>query len=196
MRVWFDGADTDHDGALSLDEFRADALRFFRVLDADGDGVLRSPEILRYERLIFPEMLGGQGGPGPQAAASAQVFGVAYGGQQGGGGFGGQAGGGHEGRGGGRSGGRHGQPSEAGPGGSSSQGAGRFGLLAEPEPVTASDLNFDGLVTREEFAARAAQRFAALDDAGAGRLTYAALEARAPHPAGRAPGYGRRPRSA
>ena len=57
-------------------------------------------------------------------------------------------------------------------------GLARFGLLGEPEPVAASDLDLDGRITRTEFAARADQRFRSLDEAEAGRLTYPELERR------------------
>ncbi|MFO0437243.1 MAG: hypothetical protein ACK5YD_01795, partial [Phenylobacterium sp.] len=35
---WFAGADVDKDGALTLQEFRADGLRFHARLDTDRDG--------------------------------------------------------------------------------------------------------------------------------------------------------------
>src|SRR5436190_13679850 len=37
---WLAQADTDHDGAVTLAEFRADALHSFKVLDTNGDGVI------------------------------------------------------------------------------------------------------------------------------------------------------------
>ncbi|MFI4950775.1 MAG: hypothetical protein ACHP7A_07020, partial [Caulobacterales bacterium] len=37
---WLTRADADHDGAVTLAEFRADALHFFKVLDVNGDGVI------------------------------------------------------------------------------------------------------------------------------------------------------------
>lgn len=53
---WFAGADADHDGALTLPEFRADAMRFFKVLDANGDGQVDSAENTAYETKIAPEI--------------------------------------------------------------------------------------------------------------------------------------------
>ena len=182
MRIWFDQADADHDGALTRGEFRNDALRFFRTLDVNSDGVIGPGELQRYERVIFPEIAFGDH-PGPQAALQTGLLRVAYAGQLGGGGMGGQPGGGGGGGGGGRHGGGKAGGDHAGQrggddGGSSSQGAGRFGLLAEPEPVSAADLNFDGRISQAEFATRADQRFDDLDAAQTGRLTYADIEAR------------------
>ena len=53
---WFAGADADKNGALTLAEFRDDAMRFFKVLDADGDGQVGGPENSAYETKIAPEI--------------------------------------------------------------------------------------------------------------------------------------------
>lgn len=58
VALWFAGADTDKDGALSREEFLADALRFFAIVDADGNGSLSSQENSRYEQELAPEILG------------------------------------------------------------------------------------------------------------------------------------------
>ncbi len=55
--AWFAGADADHDGALSRAEFRADALRFFKVLDANSDGKISDFEAQYYEYKIAPEII-------------------------------------------------------------------------------------------------------------------------------------------
>ena len=55
--AWFAGADTNHDGVISRTEFRADALRFFKVLDVTGDGRIADNEIARYEYQIAPEIV-------------------------------------------------------------------------------------------------------------------------------------------
>lgn len=62
LRAWFTGADADGDGRLTLAEFRADAVRFFKALDKDGDGILRGLELQTYEREIVPEIIGLYGG--------------------------------------------------------------------------------------------------------------------------------------
>jgi hypothetical protein len=56
LNVWFTAADTDHDGALTLSEFRADAARFFKVLDADKDRSVAGVENGIYETRIAPEI--------------------------------------------------------------------------------------------------------------------------------------------
>lgn len=69
--AWFDGADTDHDGVLTLDEFQADAMRWFKVLDRGGDGEIDPGDIEIYETRLVPEIRGGgfgdMGGPMPGA---------------------------------------------------------------------------------------------------------------------------------
>jgi len=55
--VWFNRADTNHDGALSEDEFVADAVSFFHKLDLNGDGVIDGAELSAYEQKTAPEIL-------------------------------------------------------------------------------------------------------------------------------------------
>lgn len=60
---WFAGADTDHDGALTVLEFQADAARFYATLDVNRDGEIAPDEIIRYETQIAPEVQSGIGMP-------------------------------------------------------------------------------------------------------------------------------------
>jgi hypothetical protein len=53
--TWFAGADKDHDGSVSHDEFVGDALRFFDTLDTNKDGKLTPDEVGHYEAVIAPE---------------------------------------------------------------------------------------------------------------------------------------------
>ena len=53
---WFDGADANHDGALSEAEMEADAARFFAMLDQRKDGEIDPDDIERYENVIAPEI--------------------------------------------------------------------------------------------------------------------------------------------
>jgi len=53
--AWFAGADKDRDGALTHDEFVADALRFFDTLDSSHDGKLTPDEVGHYEAVVAPE---------------------------------------------------------------------------------------------------------------------------------------------
>ena len=174
LRAWFARADADGDGALSRTEFRDDALRFFAVLDTDGNGYVDGLELQSYEHRIAPEILGRGGGPSAATKPRPRLLPAAL--QMGGGGGGGGMGGGER-RG-------HGGDDPSPSSQSEHQGLegggglARFGLLGEPEPVAAADLDLDGRITRVEFATRADQRFATLDEAETGRLTYPDLERR------------------
>jgi hypothetical protein len=164
VAAWFAGADTDHDGALTRDEFVADALRFFAVIDGDHDGVVDGFEVSNYETHVAPEILqgfqaprGGGGGGGDQARRGPPGDGGPGGGD-------GPPGGGRK-RGGGLMGGML-------------QGATPYSLLAEPQPVMGADSDFNRRITRDEAAKAAKARFALLDTDGDGRLHLADL----PHP--------------
>ncbi|MHA6718079.1 EF-hand domain-containing protein [Sphingomonas sp. RS6] len=65
--AWFDGADANHDGVLTLDEFQEDAMRWFKVLDRGHDGEIDPDDIEVYETKLVPEIRGGgfgdMGGP-------------------------------------------------------------------------------------------------------------------------------------
>jgi hypothetical protein len=156
LAAWFAGADADHDGAITAAEFQADAERFFERLDANHDGVVDGFEVSAYEQTIAPEIAAMEFDrqPGGGGEAEGQRRG---GGRRGGRGrLGGQFGG----DGGGR-----------GPAGAGHEGAGRYSLINEPEPVANADENVDSKVTLEEWRHATAHRFAALDKAKTGRLT-------------------------
>ena len=53
---WFYQADVNRDGMLTADEMRADAERFFNVLDSSRDGRIDSEERMAYEASIAPEV--------------------------------------------------------------------------------------------------------------------------------------------
>lgn len=53
---WFRGADANHDDRITPQEFAADAERFFKTLDVDGDGMIGPDEIERYETQVAPEI--------------------------------------------------------------------------------------------------------------------------------------------
>jgi Ca2+-binding EF-hand superfamily protein len=166
---WFDQADKNHDGRLTVEEMQADAERFFAVLDTNHDGEIDPDEIDHYETVIAPEV--SSGGRMEMAAVDR--------GSQGGGGRGGRGGhgrGGHRENGSGQ-GGWHGAGVNQG-----YQGAERFGLLDLPEPVISADTNFNRGVSLEEFRQAASQRFAALDVNHQGLLTLAVLETLRPAP--------------
>ncbi len=161
LETWFKGADTDHDGALSLAEFRADALRFFKVVDANGDGAIDGLENRAYETRIAPEIL---------SAAEREDDAPQGGGPHPGGGMGGGHGDGM------RKPGGHGGMSRR-------EGAARFSLINEPQPVRGADANLDWKVTVDEWSRAAARRFALLDTGQTGRLSLGDL----PRPGGMGP---------
>ena len=182
LKRWFDGADTDHDGAISPAEYRADAMRFFKMLDTDGDGVIDGIEIQTYENKIAPEITG-LGLPdesaGPRPDSGQPSGGGRRGGGMGRGGGGGHGGGGGMGRGGGggRSGGDGSGDGSGGVGGGGRragqgrEGAARYSLLNEPEPVLGADLDIDFKVSTAEWLKTADKRFGLLDTKGEGKLT-------------------------
>lgn len=56
MSQWFARADTDHDGALELNEFIADTRRQFAVMDLDKDGYITPAELADYRGpFVYPE---------------------------------------------------------------------------------------------------------------------------------------------
>jgi Ca2+-binding EF-hand superfamily protein len=58
--MWFNQADTNHDGALSRAEFIADAMRFFKIVDRDHDGEIDPGDLDHYETVLVPEIRVGQ----------------------------------------------------------------------------------------------------------------------------------------
>jgi Ca2+-binding EF-hand superfamily protein len=66
--IWFDQADTNHDGVLTQDEMEADAARFFAVLDRGKDGEIDPEDLEYYETVIAPMIrVGGYMGTEPES---------------------------------------------------------------------------------------------------------------------------------
>lgn len=169
--TWFAGADADHDGAVTFEEFTADGRRWFVSLDTDRDGRLNQDELAAYEASLrrfggmsldrprrgreegFPiiNIPGPAGGGEEIPLADTTTLGVAP-----------QA----------RSGGRRVRPSGR---------VGSYGVIAEsgffnlPQPVKSADVNVDQRVSAEEWAAATQRWFSALDTDRDGKLTLATL---------------------
>ena len=155
VSVWFAEADTNHDGKLSREEFRADFEAFFKTLDVDHDGTIDGIETSRYEEQVAPEVLPrlaqvGGGFPGERIQTLDGVD----------------------------------EPRKAPRrlaevplrrGGPSFDGAPEFSLLNVSEPVSSADMNFDGKISLEEYLLAADRRFDLLDTERLGYLTLGAL---------------------
>ncbi len=186
MKAWFDQVDAAHKGYIDRADFRADAARFFKTLDENGDGIIDGFEVADYEAKVVPELaeaaegrMPGQFGPGRDQG----------GGGQGGGGPGGGGGGGghrHGGYGGQR---QQGQDASQGQDAQAQDSQGEGGrnrtpqhpiqqLIAEPEPVSGADFALDGHITFAEWMRATDQRFEILDANKDGRVTLDELKAR------------------
>jgi hypothetical protein len=173
--VWFNRADTDHDGQLDRAEFVADAMQFFQKLDANGDGFVDSRELYYYEHITVPEIMAGQQ---PTSALTPRFLRVAQFELVQAGGVGGLGGGGLGGinsppvvNG-------NDEPPPSHPDTTDPNrlvGAAPYNLLGEPEPVAASDLSFSGKISQADFKTRASQRFDVLDADQRGYLTLGSL---------------------
>lgn len=53
---WFEQADSNHDGALTVEEMVADAERFYATLDTNHDGEIGPDEISHYEVVVAPQL--------------------------------------------------------------------------------------------------------------------------------------------
>ena len=164
-QAWFASVDANRDGRITRGEFIADAMRFFAALDVYHNHAIGPAEIDRYEQDIAPEIgAGGSSdfGSGPPRerggrppGGSRHGDGPPGGGMRGGGGGGGPPSGG---------GAKPGYMYHA-------SGAGRFGYIATPEPITAADTDLNRSVTDKEFIEAAGRRFALIDANGDGTVT-------------------------
>lgn len=142
---WFDGADANHDGALTVEEMTADAVRFFAALDVRKDGEIDPQDIDRYEGVLVPEIWVSV----PQERQGYRVGDSPIGPRDGEGG-----------------------PTQVSKRREAPvrKGAARFGYLDYPQPVMAADRNFNRGVDLREFAKAAETRFGMLDKNGDGRI--------------------------
>jgi hypothetical protein len=146
--TWLAGADADHDGAVTLAEFRADAERFFRLLDTDGNGYIDGFEMQAYERERVPEIGAVAVDEGSRGLRGRRRGGAAA-----------PSGGGQ---------------TTFKPAGR--QGAARFSLVNIPQPVAQADEDWNGRIMPVEWDHAATRRFALLDKENTGRLTRDSLQ--------------------
>ena len=162
--AWLAGADADHDGAVTLAEFRADGERFFRLLDTDGNGYIDGFEMQAYERERVPEIGNVTVEDGGRGAGRGFFGGGRRGGKGGTPPSGGEAG-------------KAASAGQAGFKAAGRQGAARYSLLNIPQPVAQADEDWNGRITLVEWDHAATRRFALLDKENAGRLTRESLQA-------------------
>ena len=158
---WFQQADRNHDGFLTLDEMVADADRFFATLDTDHNGEIDPEELMAYEWEIAPEIQVNSKLRRPRAAAvdAKPITDTRR----------------DDAKGRKRPGWEGYDPLDGSP-----QGAARYSLINMPEPVAAADADFNRAITLAEFREAAVSRFQLLDKGRTGRLTVPQLEALLP----------------
>ncbi len=132
---------------------RADAERFFAVLDTDRDGRIGSEERMAYEATITPEVqVNSAWKRTRQEAAEAQARENPDRDD------------------------RRSRNTVDGYQLNGLQGAARYGLLNLPEPVSGADADFNRIVTLDEFRHAASYRFQLLDSSRLGYLTMESLQ--------------------
>ena len=145
---WFDQADRDHDGQLTIGETMLDADRFFAIIDKDGNGELLPDEVYAYEQEVAPEIRLYQRRIERDTDEKGER--------------------GNEDRPKQRKRGRQGAPDGV-------IGAGRYAFLNIPNPVASADDDINRAVDAKEFRAAAAERFRDLDIAQNKALAFAQL---------------------
>lgn len=140
--AWFAQADKDHDGKISHDEFLADAVTFFRMLDRNRDNYISSPENTFYETEVAPEItqvdpridqpVNFHNDGGDDSVDKDPTLGKYQ---------------------------------------KSIQGASQYGVIDEPQPIRGADANYDFRVSMDEWVNATNQRFNVLDVNGDGFIT-------------------------
>ena len=152
-RRWFDQADRDHDGRLTVGEMMLDADRFFALLDSNHDGELLPDEVHAYEDGV-PEIRLYQRRREPDARDAKDD---------------------RKARDEDRSRQRAAQRSRGGATYDGAMGAGRYAFRNIPNPVAAADSDVNRAVSGQEFRAMAADRFRDLDPGQNKALVFALL---------------------
>lgn len=154
LRTWFDRADANRDGGLSLAEMRSDADRFFLVLNNNRDREIDPAELRVYEEQMAPEIRVGVGGLGISSGWAPK-----------------------------RRSGLSSEFSKTGTvdppleRDTVRRGAGLYGVLAIPNPVASADTNLNRGISAEEFSRAARDRFMLLDGNHDGVIRFDELPA-------------------
>jgi len=84
LRHWFDQADANRDGALSIRELQSDCDRFFQALDIKHDGEIDPDDITHYEDEIAPQgrFMAGAGQDGHNLHRAGATHGGSHGGRR------------------------------------------------------------------------------------------------------------------
>jgi Ca2+-binding EF-hand superfamily protein len=61
LAAWFQQADRNHDGSITVEEMQQDAQRFFLTLDTNHDGEIDPDETDHYENVVAPEVRSSMG---------------------------------------------------------------------------------------------------------------------------------------
>lgn len=137
---WFAQADANRDGSLDMVEMQKDAARFFATLDVDHDGRIGPDEIARYETDVAPPAVRAAGG---LVGFSGKALSSTS---------------------------RAREAPVTGTRLADGLDTPEANLGEVPEPVTATDINFNGSVSASEFSSAASRRFSAHDSNRDGRL--------------------------
>jgi hypothetical protein len=142
LDAWFDRADTNHDGALTMAEFEADAVRQFNAMDLRHDGKVTAAELSTYRQSVMGNRYASISTP--EAAARRRARDEDDSGDRGGG-YSGES--------------RRRRDDSSMPAPDSK------GTMPadQPDPVMSADTNLDGSVTLDEFRILVHQNFADLD---------------------------------
>lgn len=141
VQAWFDAADADQDGHLTLEDFLTRAEALHAIIDRNDDGIVTSLESQMFFRATAPEIYARPPAPRPTARRPADPGRLTDPNRE-----------------------RRAPPPEP------LRGAARFALTGEIEPVMSCDADMSRWVTREEFAACVTRRFRLLDADNDGRF--------------------------